>query len=257
MNAARESQLILDEAIDKAKRALDNNGPDLGMVIAEKAQSATEQLKAQREAERQEKLVKQQEFVEQFNMYDWKTLPPPIMSQILTRIPRRGKQNEPDWYLSPEQALVFALRCFELGLSPLSDDVFFQKETWKVGVATSGKRRLARVEGLNLSPPQFKRLTRPWPGNKKLHGLPEDVGFECRMVVNGDSEHPATYTAWISEWSTGGGVWVAKPEHMCQVRAYEKCLTFASGSGISAMPDEQEIEAEVPEVVTAAVGVKS
>lgn len=225
-----------------AKPEAKTNGA-IPVVVAKK--SAGEILQEKQAEKRNAEL----EFVRQFSDLDWKKLPPPLMAQLLTRIPRKGRTQEPDWYMTYEQGLAFAIRCFELGLSPLSDDVFFMRDTWKAGITTSGKRRLARVDGLNLSPPQMTRRTRPWVGRAQF-GLAEDVGYECKMVVNNDSQNPATYMAWISEWGVSGSpVWQAKPEHMIQVRAYEKCLTFASGSGISQMPDEQELEPEETSVV--------
>lgn len=219
--------------------------------------SAADKVELKRKQDALEKEQKAVEFANQVNDLDWKKLPPPLMAQILRKIPRKGKVGEPAYYLTLEQALVFALRCYELDLSPLSDDVFFMPDTWKVGITTSGKRNRARKDGLNLAAPQFTRLTRPWPKGKSIPGLTEDVGFTCKMVVNNDINNPASYTAWVSEWSTGSGVWRDKPEHMAQVRAYEKCLTFASGTGISAMPDDAEIEQEAETITAEQVQVKS
>lgn len=212
--------------------------------------SAADQLKATRAKAQEDALA----FISGCENLDWKKLPPYVTAQILVKIPRKGKGDR-IWYMSLEQAFVFAIRCYEINLSPFSDDVFPIEETWKVGVTTSGKRSQARDQQLNLSPPRFTRKTRPWANPRDaVFGLPEDVGYLCEMVVNGNEKFPASYLAWVSEWAVVySPVWKAKPEHMCMVRAYEKCLTFASGSGISSMPDDLEIESEVeivkPEIV--------
>jgi hypothetical protein len=188
-------------------------------------------------------LSKRLESQQQLESFDWKKLPPHIMSQVLMKKPYRGKANEPDYYLTPEQALVFAMRCFELGLSPLSSEVWFDRERWSVNVTLEGKLRLARERG-NVVSPVFKDEQRSWrKGSTPLAGFTEyEPGILCTITVN---EKPCSYMCWMSEWYVSSSpVWKSKPMHMLQIRAYDKALAFASGVGVSDMPSEREIQAE-------------
>jgi hypothetical protein len=202
------------------------------------------------ETERKNDLAKRLGDMEKFSSFDWRSLPPNIMAQVLMKKPYRGKANEPDYYLSPEQALVFAMRCFELGLSPLSSEVWFDRDRWSVNVTLEGKLRLARERG-NVGPPTFANEERPWrAGATKLAGFEKEPGIKCTISVN---QEPCSYMCWMSEWYMPmSPVWKAKPMHMLQIRAYDKALAFAAGAGISDMPSEREIQAEeIPEALPA------
>jgi hypothetical protein len=183
--------------------------------------------------------------------FDWKNIPPHQMAVVLTKKPFRGKGGSSE-YLTPPQALMFAMRCFELGLSPLSSEVWFNQQNWTVNVTTEGKRKLARLQGLDLGACSKERSEREFPELAaasdrvvalKLAGFKKDIGYKGKLPVG--AKGIVEYTAWLSEWYMAGSpVWRERPEHMLQVRCEEKCITFASGIGISEMPDEREIEAE-------------
>jgi hypothetical protein len=197
-------------------------------------------------------------WMEQLSDFDWKHIPPHQMAVVLTKKPFRGKNNNTE-FLTAAQALFFAMRCFELGLSPLSSEVWFNKDQWTVNVTTEGKRKLARMTGMDLGPPQYQRIERDFPKGKSVTGFEKDIGYVCTMTAGVKGE--GSYTAWLSEWYVGYSlVWREKPEHMLQVRAQEKCITFLTGVGISEMPDERELadsdaKTEVPEIKTQAVEV--
>lgn len=200
------------------------------------------------ETERRNDLAKRLGDMEKFSSFDWRSLPPNIMAQVLMKKPYRGKTGEPDYYLSPEQALVFAMRCFELGLSPLSSEVWFDRDRWSVNVTLEGKIRLARERGV-VGAPQFENLERPWRvGAVKIAGFEKEPGVKCTLKV-GTLKEDCSYTCWLSEWIVPASpVWKSKPLHMATVRAYDKALAFASGVSVSEMPSEREIQAEdIPE----------
>lgn len=209
--------------------------------------TATEALALQRKAE----LEKQNEWVKSLANFDWKNIPPHQMAMVLTKKPYRGKAQEPDYYLTVPQALVFAMRCFELGLSPLSSEVWFDRDRWSTNVTLEGKIRLARERGITGAP-TFKEEKRPWKvGAIKISGYTDEPGITATIKA-GDSD--CSYTVWLSEWYVGTSpVWKAKPEHMMRVRAYDKVLAFAAGVGVSDMPSENEIgDAVLPEQVSKA-----
>ena len=179
---------------------------------------------------------------------DWKALPPPLLAQILSQIPYKGGQGEPDYYLTPIQALIFAMRAFELGLSPFSNEIWFNPKNNKANVSFEGKLKLARDKGMNFGPPHFARVERE-ASAALLKGLPQigpagkEPGIKCTITVQmGSTTEKAEYTAWLSEWYMARSpVWKEKPEHMLQLRAAEKCISFASGVGSSEMPGEPDI----------------
>ena len=164
--------------------------------------------------------------------FDWKAVPPPMLAQMLIQIPFKGSGTDPDYYLQPFQAMIFAMRCYELGLSPFSNEVWFNPRNNKVNCTFEGKLKLARMNGLNLSPPVFTRI--PADAAKPL------VAYHCKIhAPSGDCE----YTAYLKDWQvTSSPVWKSKPEHMLQLRAAEKCLSFATGSGASELPDDRDLE---------------
>ncbi len=181
----------------------------------------------------QEKLqAKQLDQLSSMQSFDWKAVPPPMLAQMLVQMPFKGGAGEPDYFLAPWQAMVFAMRCFELGLSPFSNEVWFNPKNNKTNVTFEGKLKLARKQGLNLSPP---RLTRnPIDMSKPL------VSYTC--VITSPSG-PCEYTATLKDWyQAKSPVWKDKPEHMLQLRAAEKCLSFASGIGSSELMGEQDLQ---------------
>lgn len=193
--------------------------------------------------QKQNDLSRRLEALHELQSFDWKALPPHVMAMVLMKKPYRGKSGEPDYYLSPEQALVFAMRCFELGLSPLSSEVWFDRDRWSVNVTLEGKLRLARERG-NIGPPQFNPQERPWrKGSVPLAGFEKEPGIECSITVGANNQN-CTYLCWMSEWYVASSpVWKAKPLHMLQIRAYDKALAFAAGVGVSEYPSEKEIDA--------------
>lgn len=196
-------------------------------------------------------LVRKQEaeianaWMKDLSEFDWKRIPPHQMAVVLTKIPRRGKTGDPDYYLTPAQALVFAMRCFELNLSPLSTQVWFDPARWTTNVTLEGQIELARSRGMTGAP-SFTELHRPWKkGQTPILGFAEEPGIRCVVkTTSGDT----SYTCWLSEWIVPTSpVWKGKPHHMMQVRAYEKALEFSGGVGVSSMPNETNIEG-VPEL---------
>jgi len=177
---------------------------------------------------------------------DWKAVPPPVLAQVLTQMPFKGKTGEPDYFLKPWQALVFAMRCYELGLSPFSNEVWFNPVNNKVNVSFEGKLKLARKNGLNLSPPKFERI--PADATQPL------VAYRCTMM---SPTGLCEYTATLKEWKVATSpVWREKQEHMLQLRAAEKCLSFASGIGSSELMGEQDLQVG-PEVASIMPDIQS
>lgn len=191
------------------------------------------------------------EIARSFNELDWRKLKPHQTALLLMRkpFPSRGGGS---LYLSFAQALLLAVRCHELGVSPFSNEVWFDPDRGSVNLTLEGKRVVARNMGLDLGPPTFTRLERDWTEVPRLSetaqaakqaGFVKDVGMTCRMRIGPATQHEfVEYTAWLSEWfQPKSPVWLGKPEHMLQIRATEKAISLALGTGISALPDEQEL----------------
>lgn len=177
------------------------------------------------------------------NTLDWRNLTPNVMAFLLTQKPYPVSGGG-TMYLTLRQAMIFALRAYELGVSPLSSEVWFDPNRGSVNLTLEGKKAVARNKGIDLGPPQFIETQRDWTSipkggenveSLKKAGYPQDLGIKCRIRV-GDPKHQefCEYQAWLSEWFVSRSpVWQAKTAHMLQTRAYEKCLSLAMGTGAS------------------------
>jgi hypothetical protein len=195
-------------------------------------------------------LVKDQDkpllaIMSQMDSMDWRALTPPQLAVLIMQKPFAA-QGGGAMHLSFKQAILFATRCFELGVSPFSSEVWFDPNRASVNLTLEGKRQVARNKGIDLGPPKFEELSRKWEDlarvtdnvtELKKVGFTKDVGIKCSIRV-GDPKHNETseYIAWLSEWYVGRSpVWQAKPTHMLQTRACEKCISMALGTGSSDM----------------------
>lgn len=183
---------------------------------------------------------------------DWKGMKPHHMAILLMQKPfpvTGGGQL----FLNFRQAIFFATRCYELGVSPFSSEVWFDPNRFAVNLTLEGKRQVARNRGIDLGPPTFEEITREWKDVPRISesgeeaqkaGFKKDMACKCSIRV-GDPSHKefVNYTAWLNDWYVGRSpVWKAKPNHMLTIRANEKAISLALGTGASAMPDERELE---------------
>ena len=214
------------------KQQSEGQSGDTAIEQAEIVPSASQKaaiVKAEMAASKQKQELEKMSSIQSL---DWKSIPPPMIAQILVNIPFKGATGEPDYYLQPWQAMIFAIRAFELGLSPFSNEIWFNPKNNKTNVSFEGKLKLARNNGLNLSPPKFERI--PTDSSKPL------VAYKCTILA---PHGPCEYTATLKEWNVPKSpVWRDKPEHMLQLRAAEKCLSFATGSGSSELMGEQDLQ---------------
>ena len=182
---------------------------------------------------------------------DWKNIPPPQMALLLMAKPYTSGGGI--MYLNFRQALLFAVRCFELELSPFSDSVWYDVTRGAVNLTMSGKRELARLRNIEMGPPMFEEVSRDWNDVAKIStagedakkaGFTKDVGCKCTIRVGPPAnKEVVTYVAWVNDWFQSRSlVWKEKPAHMLSVRANEKALTLILGAGASQMPDEKELE---------------
>lgn len=183
--------------------------------------------------------------METLDKLDWRDMKPHQTAFLLMQKPFMA-QGGGTMYLNFRQAILFATRCYELGVSPFSSEVWFDPNRASVNLTLEGKRQVARAKGIDLGPPKFEELKREWSdipritenveAMKKL-GFKHDVGVKCSVRV-GSKENPeyAEYIAWCSEWLVERSpVWKAKPLHMLQTRACEKAISMGLGTGASDM----------------------
>lgn len=180
--------------------------------------------------------------METLDSLDWKQLKPHHMALLLMQKPMMSGGGT--IYLSFRQAILFATRCFELGLSPFSAEVWFDPNRASVNLTLEGKRQLLRNRNIDTGPPSFEERTREWTDLPKISenvevlkkaGYTKDIGVVCKMRV-GDPKNSeyVTYSAWLSEWYVPRSpVWQAKPTHMLQTRATEKAISLILGTGAS------------------------
>lgn len=173
---------------------------------------------------------------------DWKNLKPNQMAVLLMQKPFMSGGGT--MYLNYKQALLFAVRCYELGVSPFSSEVWFDPNRASVNLTLEGKRQVARNKGIDLGPPSFEELTRKWEDVPRMTeaaeavkkaGFKTDVGVKCSMRV-GDpaNKEYVTYICWLSDWYVAKSpVWQNKALHMLQTRATEKAISMTLGTGAS------------------------
>ena len=179
---------------------------------------------------------------------DWKAMKPPEMALLLCQKPFPVSGGG-TMYLNFRQALWFAVRCHELSVSPFSNEVWFDPAKFSVNLTLEGKRQVARNKGIDLGPPKFEELEREWKDVSKVTnageeakkaGFTKDIGCKCSIRV-GDPKHKeyVDYIAWLNEWFVGRSpVWKEKPQHMLQIRAQEKAISMAMGTGASEFPTD-------------------
>lgn len=175
---------------------------------------------------------------------DWKALKPHQTALLLCQKPFPVSGGG-TMYLNFKQALLFAVRSYELGLSPFSSAVWFDPGRNSVNLTLEGKRELARLKGIDLGPPRFEELTRDWKDVRKSDtsdecqkaGFPKDVGYRCTIRVGKpEYKESVSYDAWLSEWYVARSpVWKSKSSHMLQTRATEKAISLCMGTGASEM----------------------
>jgi hypothetical protein len=191
------------------------------------------------------------ELSKQLATLDWKQMTPPQTALLLTQKPFPVSGGG-TMRLTFTQALFFATRCYELGVSPFSSEVWFDPSRYSVNLTLEGKRTVAAKRRIELGPPRFEEGSREWTVVPRLSeaGLAakqlfaKDLFIKCWIRVGPiANQEYAEYIAYLSEWFVPKSpVWQAKPIHMLQIRAQEKALTMAIGTGISEMPDEREID---------------
>lgn len=176
------------------------------------------------------------------DMMDWKQWRLPVTAALLARIPQKGGRDG-DYFLTREEAAVWAIVSYEMNLSPFTGDTYFMRGSNRVNVTLQGKLKRARQEGFNLGAPKFERL--PADITKPC------VGYKCILPVsNGKQSGQVEYAAMLTEWMMPSNPnWKTRTEHMLQVRAFEKAVSFASGVGVSENPDERDIETAATEAI--------
>lgn len=173
---------------------------------------------------------------------------PSLAMDVWILCQRKFKGKGGEYQLEPWQALAWAKFAKEEGLSTGGNETFFDPVNGKCGVTLEGKKRKSRDLGYNFGPPVFEKSVRPWPKGKiKIQGFEEDMAYTCSMEIVGFKAQ-ARYTAWLSDWYVSSNPnWVAKTDHMLQVRAQEKAMSMSSGVGVSEQISEMQIAG--PEVV--------
>ena len=186
------------------------------------------------------------------NTLDWKDLKPNQTALLLMQRPM-AVSGGGTMHLNFKQALLFAVRCYELGLSPFSDSVWFDPNRNAVNLTLAGKRELARIRNIDMGPPSFEEVYREWKDVPKItdagkaaqtSGFNKDMGSRCKIRI-GDPKNKeyVDYTAWLNDWYVDRSpVWKQKPSHMLTIRANEKAISLVLGTGASAMPDERELD---------------
>src|SRR4051812_3900016 len=100
--------------------------------------TATEQALALRE---EKALTREQQAMERYQAMtslDWRQLPPPLLAQLIKNRPVGGRDGV-DQYLTYDQAMFFAVEAYRMGVSPTSQECWFDTKTWRVNVTVEGQ----------------------------------------------------------------------------------------------------------------------
>ena len=182
--------------------------------------------------------------METMNSLNWRDLKPHQTALLIMQKPFQSGGGQ--MYLSFRQAILFATRAYELGLSPFSSELWFDSNRASVNLTLEGKRQLLRNRGIDVGPPSFEMLSREWKDVPRITdageaakkaGFIRDIGCKCTIRV-GDPKNAETvnYTAFLNEWYVEKSpVWKTKAEHMLTIRANEKAVTLILGTGASDM----------------------
>ena len=84
---------------------------------------------------------------------DWKKWSLPVTAELLRRVPQADGS-----FLTSEQAAIWAIECYDLGVSPFRGDTWYNPKANRVNLTLQGKLKVARANGLNLGAPKFERL---------------------------------------------------------------------------------------------------
>jgi hypothetical protein len=241
-----------EQAVD---RVLDQSGSPLSGERSEplKASDKAALIRSDRAAEALERKQRSEElFMEQLNALttlDWEDMPVPVLATLLMSKPFKGKRDEPDKYMSPKQALIYAssIKFLNAGcvdpqkkLNPFLNDVWPDLDTMKVNVTVEGQRKLASRRG-DLGIPTWKEIKRPLANGaeRKLPWQKEDIGYECSMPIG---KEVCKATAWLSMWFKNTPIWRENWEHMLRVRSEGLCYETITGVGISQPHGDKEVE---------------
>jgi hypothetical protein len=181
--------------------------------------------------------------MEQMDTLNWRNLQPHQTAFLLMQKPFTVSGGG-TMFLTFKQALLYAVRAYELNLSPFSSEIWFDPNKSSVNLTLEGKKVLARNLNLDIGPAKFEEMSRTWTEvpkstplieDLKKQGFTKDIGIRCKIRVGPiANQEYAEYICWLSEWAvTKSPVWQSKPLHMLQTRAYEKALSMAIGTGAS------------------------
>lgn len=156
------------------------------------------------------------------------------------------------YYLTAAQAMMVVRYCRETKISIHSDHWWFDPRNYRMGSTVSGQRAEARALGIQMSPPIFESVSRPWPaGVPRFVDVPgNDFGVQCTIkTAHGDCIQTAWYSVCCQgklETKTGlktprSGPWQQDPMNMLTIRSEGRCLErVTGGSGPDADWNDKE-----------------
>lgn len=183
---------------------------------------------------------------------DWRRSKADAIVHVIATSPVGSDDQGNPRYMTPAQATVFALSCFQLNLSPFLNHAWLNPKTGRIALTVEGHREVARSRGYKIGPPLKEPIDRPFEhipvstdsrqkiAALKQSGFDKDYGCKCTIEVIGFKQ-PAIYTAWLSEWYMPTNPnWKSRTTHMLSIRAEGHCLEMITGVGISSDIDKDE-----------------
>jgi hypothetical protein len=183
----------------------------------------------------------------------------PAIAYLLTKMPLAKGAT-----LSYPEAMAMAFTCVSEKANPWTGEVY-RTGPFRFGTNVQQKINKLRREGIQVGVPSFDPQFRDWPAGKKLtrydyvtkreisFDMPREPGMTCNLPLG---KSLVSQTVWLIEnFVSSNDNWYSRMDHMLQVRALGRCVTFGGGEGVSdnvgvdTPEDTKEVEvSEIPKI---------
>jgi hypothetical protein len=161
----------------------------------------------------------------------------PSIAYVLTKMPLAKGAT-----LSYVEAIAMAFTAITEGANPFTGELY-RTGPFRFATNVQAKINKLRKQGIQVGVPQFEPRIRDWPEGKKLtrydvvtrrevaFSMPNEPGMTCKLPIGRDS---VSQTVWLIEnYVATNANWFERMDHMLQVRALGRCVTFGGGEGVS------------------------
>jgi hypothetical protein len=252
----------MSDVTEITQQGMDNNS---GAATITAPQMSTTQLAVQASDARKVGLQLQTDLLAKVVNQQWDSPDnqPLAMAFLLTHMPLAKGAT-----MSLPEALAFYLTAIAEGANPFTGELY-RTGAWRFATNVQAKINKLRKMGIDVGVPKFTKKEREWP---KIDGKPKKLiryvnnqavsfdmekepGVVCEITIG---KSPVEQEVWlIGEYMPNNQNWYDRMDHMLQVRALGRCVTFGGGEGVSDQVgvDAPEDVKQVEEVETPKIKV--